>query len=124
MKEKMALIVAEDEAIVESIADDLLDYNLEAISASDLNEAHNLIKKFRKDIAMVLCDFDIDEGNGLALKEFLLEENYKIPFILLVDDLTDSLEDDARRLGIRDVIVKPVDIELVREIVEEILEVA
>lgn len=124
MKDRLVLIVEEDENIVDALADDLLDYQLEAILASDLNEAINLVKKFRKSIALILCDAGMEDGNGIALKETMLDENIKIPFILLTDELTDALEEDAERLGVRDVLIKPIDLEVMREIIEEIADVA
>lgn len=124
MKDKLVLIVEEDEEIVEAIAEDLLDYQMEAVLASDVNEAQNLIKKFRKDIGLILCDFGVDGDNGILVKEFLLDENYKIPFVLLAEELTDGVIEDAERLGIKDVLVKPVDVEVVREILEVLSKVA
>jgi DNA-binding NtrC family response regulator len=124
MKDRLVLIVEEDENIVDALADDLLDYQLEAIMASDLNEAINMVKKFRKNIALILCDAGIEDGNGIALKETMMDENIKIPFILLTEELTDALEEDAERLGVRDVLIKPIDLEVMREIIEEIADVA
>jgi len=115
------LIVDDEEGIIDIHTEILEDlgYNVTAVTSS--MEALELFRSKPKSFDMVLTDHGMSEMTGIQLaKEILLIRN-DIPISLLTGYDDKTLEEDAKQNGISRIILKPLDHEVLGEIVREVL---
>lgn len=111
------ILIVEDEPVFRS----LLDFwctSLGALTrlAVDGTEALQIMVKAVPDL--LICDLDMPRMNGLELVEHIRSEGNQMPILVISD--TDNMSDIAKalRLGVQDVVLKPVnDLDRLRETV-------
>ena len=102
-----ALIVDDDIYSLEGMVEYLQIGFSTVFSASSINEAKEIIKNNKIDI--IFSDIRMPDGNGFLLIEWLKEEGFDIPIVLVsaYDDKEELFR--AIRLGVVDYVVKPLD---------------
>ncbi len=116
MKEnlKWAFILDKDEFVRLSLNKILKKYGFHVEEIESLTQ----IEKRKKDIerGMILADVDID----VLQREFPLLKKWNSRFVLMTPLVTDELIIQLKKLGIRNIIKKPVDPRLLRKVIREI----
>ncbi len=116
MKEKLkwAFILDKDEFVRLSLSKILRKYGFHVEEIENFNQ----IEKRKKDIetGMILADVEID----ILEREFPLLKKWSRRFILMTPLITDELIIQLKKLGIRNIIKKPVDPRLLRKVIREI----
>jgi DNA-binding NarL/FixJ family response regulator len=115
---KKIQLIEDDHEIAELIASDLVEHGYEVTTAYTGQEGFVSILKHLPNL--ILCDINMPVMSGFDILKSLTElapQIGKIPFIFItaVDDRDNTLE--ARRLGADDVIIKPIDFEILRMII-------
>lgn len=101
------ILIVEDEPVFRSLLDSWLSaLGAETSLAEDGVDALEKISAFRPDL--MICDIAMPRMNGLKLVEFLRNEGYQLPVLII--SATENMADIAKalRLGVQDVLLKPV----------------
>jgi DNA-binding NarL/FixJ family response regulator len=115
---KKILCIDDDRAVAEMVAEDLAARGFEVTMAHDGQEGLVAILKTMPDL--VLCDVNMPVMSGFDILKSLsglAAQIGKIPFVFItaLSDRESALE--ARRLGADDIIVKPIDFEILHTII-------
>lgn len=90
----LALIVDDDfdmrEIVKEALSDNYDSVNF--LEATDSHEAIFLYEKFGDRIDLIICDYNMPEGNGDILFDYWKDHAYHIPFILLSKEVLKARE--------------------------------
>ncbi len=70
---------------------------LNVITASNVEEAINNIKKIKFDV--IISDYDMGCDNGLTILKFLKNNNYNSKFILLTGNSSIELKENTEKLN-------------------------
>lgn len=111
------LCIEDDPAIVELLVEVLTEGGFELIVASDGVEG---VKKFSERPSLILCDVDMPHMNGFGVLTELRKSASSlrnIPFLFITAYGSRESNLQARRMGCDDFITKPLDLELLVEIV-------
>ncbi|MBI3194256.1 MAG: response regulator, partial [Ignavibacteriae bacterium] len=120
MSEQFHILVADDEDSLRSVVvTELQEHDFHVREASDGAEAISLLKQYSFDLA--LLDVKMPNKTGLEVLHFIHENEIKMKIYMLtsMDDLHTALE--ARKLGAEGYLLKPFNIDEVRERVMEAL---
>jgi DNA-binding NarL/FixJ family response regulator len=111
------LCIEDDSAIVELLVEVLEDEGFETIVAADGVEG---IRKFAERPDIILCDVDMPHMNGFGVLSELRKSAGRLrnaPFLFITAYSSRESHLQARRLGCDDFLAKPLDFELVVEII-------
>jgi DNA-binding NarL/FixJ family response regulator len=111
------LCIEDDPATIELLVEVLEDEGFEAIVAIDGLEG---VRKFAERPDLILCDVDMPHMSGFAVLSELrnsAEQLRNVPFLFITAYGSRESHLQARRLGCDDFITKPLDFELLAEIV-------
>jgi DNA-binding NarL/FixJ family response regulator len=111
------LCIEDDPAIVELLVEVLEDEGFETIEAADGVEG---IRKFAERPDIILCDVDMPHMNGFGVLSELRKsagQLRNVPFLFITAYGSRESHLQARRLGCDDFLTKPLDFELVVEII-------
>ncbi|MBI5216250.1 MAG: response regulator [Ignavibacteriae bacterium] len=120
MSNQFHILVADDEDSLRSvIVTELQENNFHVREASDGAEAISLLKQHTFDLA--LLDMKMPNKTGLEVLQFIHDNEIKLKVYMLtsMDDLHIALE--ARKLGAEGYLLKPFNIDEVRERVVDAL---
>jgi two-component system NtrC family sensor kinase len=106
------------EFLVEKI---LIPQGYHVLTAADGNEA--LAIALEQSVDLIIADYLMPQMTGLALLEELKRRGVYTPFILITAEGSESLAVRAMRLGVRDYIIKPFDIDYFLDAVAQVLAV-
>ncbi len=120
MAEMRALVVDDEPDLRELLDITLSRMGLEVDTAADLAEARHFLSG-RNDYALCLTDMRLPDGNGLALIKEINRDNEHIPVAMItafgkVEDAVTAL-----KYGAFDFVSKPVDLEVLRNLVRTAL---
>lgn len=104
------ILIIEDEALLGSeLQRHYNRHGWEAVLATDIDSAANLLLKQALDPLVVICDMNLPDGNGLDLLEKVRKQNHSSEWIFLTGygGVADSVR--ALRLGAFDFLTKPCD---------------
>lgn len=108
---ELVLVVEDDEftrnALIESL--EMLQYTVQ--SANTGLEAMAVLKEARHDIALVISDMIMPEMSGAELVEWMFEQGFKIPVLILTGHPFLNKLEDLQDKGVQDWLSKPVTIE-------------
>lgn len=112
------LIVDDEPDVVEFEKILLIKRNHQVFTATKISEAIGLIKTELPDI--VLCDVKLDNDTaGLTILEEAKKEKPGIVFYLLTGMLDSEIEAKAMRLGVKEVLGKPIPTKTLEQKIEE-----
>jgi len=117
------ILVVEDEQAMRLLLREFLEilgYNV--IGAEQGKEAIEISRNTPVDLAFL--DMNLPDMNGLELMHRLREAGAVFPFVVLSANLRDSFSGDVTPLGVREILEKPVDLDVLETVVKTILSAA
>lgn len=118
---KTVLIVDDEPDICQLLSMTLEKMNLKTLSTGSFVEAKTLLTK--KTIDFCLTDMRLPDGDGLALLDFINQQKSPIPVVVITAHGNMETAITAMKLGAFDFINKPIDIKLLRNLVEDALNI-
>ena len=104
---KKKILVVEDNLLLSEILDKwLVKAGYEVLIAGDEPLARKLIQE--NNLALILSDVRLPDGDGIKLLEWLMKENRQIPFIVMTEYASFADAVYAVKLGAQDYLSKPV----------------
>jgi DNA-binding response OmpR family regulator len=102
----MRILVVDDEIHVAStLADAIRSQGHEVAVAHDAEEALVLLARYNPDALML--DITLGELSGVDLLRRLRQSNTRLPVVVITGHASGDQLDEARRLGVTDIIEKP-----------------
>lgn len=114
------ILVIDDDADTLELVSTLLDRSNTTLTALNLNEALEIVKKEFVDV--VVCDINLGKENGFQLIEELKNNLLEIPFIIVSGDVDLEKEARAKKLGAVAIMEKPFHYEELLEIIDKHLD--
>ena len=118
-QDNKALIVDDEPDIRELLEITLGRMNIFTESAEDLQSAYNLLKN--SDFDFCLTDMKLPDGNGIELVRHMQENYPDIPVAMITAHGSMESAVDALKAGAFDFVSKPVNLELLRKLVDTAL---
>lgn len=112
-----ALIIDDEKDIRELIALSLDRIGLITHTAANLDEARNLLNEYTFDVC--LTDMRLPDGNGVEFVKYALEIQPELPIAVITAHGNMDAAVEAMKNGAFDFVSKPVDIKLLRELVQQ-----
>lgn len=119
---KNILVVDDEPDIRELLEITLSRMNLNSYAASNLREAKNLLKQDKFDLC--LTDMKLPDGNGIELVEHIQTEHPNIPVAVITAFGSMEAAIKALKAGAFDFVSKPIDLKMLRGLVDSALKVA
>ena len=115
------LLMIDDEVdLVESLKDILQDSFAEVVTCHKPEQAYELCLNSHFDL--IISDHNMAEVNGLELLKILRSEGIMTPFILMTGYASKDIAIDSVRLGISDLLEKPVELSELKLSIARVLE--
>lgn len=104
----MKMLIVEDDNDIKEILMFTFDSEISAdyLCASSGQEATELIK-LNDDIDLIVCDYNMPNGNGGSVYQFLIENDFDIPFVLCSSDTVDDHPEFKDKKLVLSEIIKP-----------------
>ncbi len=118
----LALIVDDEPDIRELLELTLGRMNIETCSAADLAEARERLSQHRFDLC--LTDMKLPDGNGIELVEYISAQHAKTPVAVITAPGNMEWAIRALKAGAFDFVSKPVDLHILRNLVNTALKVS
>lgn len=113
------LVIDDDRAVLHLIKRGLEPLGLEVITASTPNEGLSLIDE---NVGAVLLDIVLPRMTGLEVFRSIRAIDQRLPVIFITADAGSETAIQAMQLGAFDYLAKPIDLEILRSLVEKALE--
>jgi DNA-binding NtrC family response regulator len=117
---RLVLLVDDDDGIVRPVQSFLLTHGFEVASARGVSAALERSRASRPDVVVV--DFRLPDGDGLALLKELKASHPTLPVIMLTGHATIGLAVQAIKEGAENVLTKPVELPALRVVIDRVLE--
>ena len=114
------LVVDDDTAVRELLVEGLDVFGYPAVTAGDIDEAFEIIK--REPIGLVLSDIDMPGGDGIQLLKRIKDHDSDLDVIMVTGAIDADTAIDAIRRGASDYVTKPFNLDEVQIVVERTLE--
>ncbi len=114
------LVVDDDTAVRELLVEGLDVFGYPAVTAGDIDEAFEIIK--RETIGLVLSDIDMPGGDGIQLLKRIKDHDSDLDVIMVTGAIDADTAIDAIRRGASDYVTKPFNLDEVQIVVERTLE--
>jgi two-component system nitrogen regulation response regulator GlnG len=115
------LVVDDDRAIRHLIHEAFADTEHSVIAAEDVDSALRKIRESQPDT--VLLDIDLPDISGFEAFDRIKALDSKLPVIYITGSGTSSTAIEAMKLGAFDYVLKPLDLDQVRELVDSAIEI-
>jgi DNA-binding NarL/FixJ family response regulator len=115
---KKIQLIEDDHELAQILAEEFAERGYEIVISHTGNEGFVSILKNLPDL--ILCDFNMPVMSGLEILKSLSDlapQIGKIPFVFVTARMDRDTELEARRLGASDVVIKPIDFEILHTIV-------
>jgi len=122
MSVKHVLIIDDEPDIRELLELTLNRMDIETMAAADVNEAKALLKQNSYDLC--LTDMRLPDGNGIELVEWIQTELPNLPVAVITAYGNMELAVQALKAGAFDFVSKPVDLAILRKLVESALKLS
>ena len=112
---KYKILIVDDSEMNREILSSILGDEFDILEAADGKECISVIRKYGRDIALVLLDIVMPEMDGFEVLEFMNKHEWidDIPVIMISsEDSADSVK-KAYEMGVSDYINRPFDVEVV-----------
>lgn len=116
-KGKKILIVDDDSAIRETLIDKLELYGAKCEEASDGLIAFDKIKSNFYDC--IVSDIRMPNASGIELLKMIKDYDKKAPKFIMMSAFTDLTDDSARELGAYGLYLKPHDLDILLELIDD-----
>ena len=117
----LTIMIVDDEPAVAGLLEDVLaSSNAKLEIFTDSEQALVFFEKYPDSIDIVITDQTMPKLTGAALSEKILAIRSDIPIVLCTGHSSEITEDAAHRLGIKKFIHKPVDIEKLLSLINEL----
>jgi two-component system chemotaxis response regulator CheY len=113
----VVLIVEDEEPIREIIADVLRERGFDALPAANGAEALRLLDTVKPDV--VVLDLLMPVMHGWAFMESYIQKTAGQPIPIVVVSVNPALPRSFNKLGVRQIVAKPFDIDVLLEAVEQ-----
>ncbi|MFV8817848.1 sigma-54-dependent transcriptional regulator [Haliea sp. E17] len=115
------VLIVDDEPDIRELLDITLSrMGLETLSAATLGEARTLVIESSPDLC--LTDMKLPDGNGINLVEFIQQEHAHIPVAMITAHGSVETAITALKAGAFDFISKPIELEVLRKLVSNALQ--
>ena len=123
MSTETILIVDDDLQTLEFLAKHFLPrLGYKTLTASNGQTALEIVREHRPDL--MLLDLQMPDITGLDVLRQLHDEGHSVPTIFLTAYGSERIVVEALRLGVKDYLTKPVDLDILKESITRILEAA
>lgn len=123
MLKNITLLYVEDEDSVRNITTDYFSTLFkEIISARDGNEGFELFKTNKEHIDIIVTDINMPKLNGIDMIKKIRSIDTNIPIIITTAYNDNKFLQDAISLGVRDFVLKPVDLKELLDSIKKTLE--
>lgn len=102
---KKILTIDDEQSIVDLIVDILRTNNYQAISATKWTEAVDALNHESPDL--VLLDLKMPTIHGTSMLDFIVNEGFNIPVIVVSGFVTDTVAAELKNLGVSGIVRKP-----------------
>jgi DNA-binding NtrC family response regulator len=116
----LVLVIDEDRATQQTVEQAFQTENLRVLSAATIEAGLESVRTQKPDV--VLLDFDLSKTSGLEVLKQIKEIDKKLPVILMTVGGTSDSAIDAIMLGAHDYVLKPLDVNNLKDIVTRALE--
>ena len=117
------ILVVEDEQAMRLLLREFLEIlGYTVIVAEQGQEAIGISRSTPVDLAFL--DMNLPDMNGLELMNRLRASGAVFPFVILSANLRESFTGDVTPLGVREILEKPVDLDVLETVVKKILSAA
>jgi CheY-like chemotaxis protein len=117
------ILVVEDEQAMRLLLREFLEIlGYTVIVAEQGKEAIGICGTTPVDLAFL--DMNLPDMNGMELMNRLRASGAVFPFVVLSANLRDSFSGDVTPLGVREILEKPVDLDVLETVVKKILSAA
>ncbi|MGI6254526.1 MAG: HD-GYP domain-containing protein [Acutalibacter sp.] len=123
-KERSTLLIVDDDALNRALLRNIFESQYEIEEAADGEEGLLSIQRNPERLCAVLLDVVMPKRSGLQVLEELASEGFpqRTPVFLITAEATGETVGAAYRLGVMDVIQKPLDLFVVRRRVQSVIE--
>ena len=112
MHKEIILVVDDNPQIADILTGSMLpSLGYRSVVAYDGTTALDVIRKYQEQLDLILMDLQLPDMTGLDLLRILDEEELSIPVILITGHGSEQVAIDAFRLGVKDYLHKPVDMD-------------
>ena len=118
----IALIVDDEPDILELLDITLSRMNIQTYSAENITQAKNLLSKHHFDLC--LTDMRLPDGNGIELIKYIQENVSSLPVAMITAHGNMEYAIEALKSGAFDFISKPVDLNILRNLVKTALKLS
>ena len=112
---KYKLLIVDDSEMNREILSSILGDEFDILEAADGKECISVIRKYGRDIALVLLDIVMPEMDGFEVLEFMNKHEWidDIPVIMISSEDSAASVKKAYEMGVSDYINRPFDVEVV-----------
>ncbi len=119
MNDRVALVIDDEPDILELLKITLARMKVDCLTAGDLATAKKLLAKNRFDIC--LTDMRLPDGDGVEFLSYFQEQYPQIPIAIITAHGSIESAIQALKLGAFDFLTKPVDLQRLRQLIENAL---
>jgi DNA-binding NtrC family response regulator len=116
------LVVDDEPAVVQTLVDMLTTFGYEVASAPTFDEARSTMSAVRPHV--VLLDLRMPGTPGLDGLAYLRAHHRAVPVIIVSGEVNQEAAEGARTAGAFEVVAKPFDVKVLRELVGQAMRVA
>lgn len=115
----MRVLIVDDDEDIREIIEFTFSCEVESdfVHAESGNKAIEIIKS-SNDLDLIICDFNMPDGNGGDVYRFLVENDYSIPYVFCSSDYVSDHEDFNNKKNLIGEIIKPHIFEGVQKVIE------
>ena len=93
---------------------------IQLILAKDGEEGYTKIMESKPDL--IISDENMPKMTGLEMIRKVVDNSVKCPIVMLTADIQNLVEEEAKSLGVKKVLPKPVELDDLLDIVEDLIE--
>ena len=115
----MKVLIVDDDKDIRDIIEFTFSCEVEAefVHAKSGNLAKEVVSS-ESDLDLIICDFNMPDGNGGDLYSFLLEKNISVPFVFCSSDYAQDHDEFKDKKNLIGEITKPYIYEGIQKVIE------